>query len=160
MSYGWHEIRMFKSHNKIIMVKSIKIIGTFACLLIASMVSLSACSKEKNKIVGAWEVANDDGELSDVGNIWTFRPDMTFLINDGEAGSMTGTYTINDNTLLLKGDGNVYDAIVMRFDGNFSIVKVNNRLMILSGTIKYKEYFDYSYYYYTLSGTTTFSKVK
>lgn len=142
------------------MVKSIKIIGTFACLLIASMVSLSACSKEKNKIVGAWEVANDDGELSDVGNIWTFRPDMTFLINDGEAGSMTGTYTINDNTLLLKGDGNVYDAIVMRFDGNFSIVKVNNRLMILSGTIKYKEYFDYSYYYYTLSGTTTFSKVK
>lgn len=142
------------------MVKSIKIIGTFACLLIAFMVSLSACSKEKNKIVGAWEVANDDGELSDVGNIWTFRPDMTFLINDGEAGSMTGTYTINDNTLLLKGDGNVYDAMVLRFDGNFSIVKVNNRLMILSGTIKYKEYFDYSYYYYTLSGTTTFSKVK
>ena len=105
-------------------------------------------------------MVNDDGELSDVGNIWTFRPDMTFLINDGEAGSMTGTYTINDNILLLKGDGNVYDAIVMRFEGNFSIVKVNNRQMILSGTIKYKEYFDYSYYYYTLSGTTTFSKVK
>ena len=134
--------------------------GRTVYLIAFFVLTLSACSKERTKIVGAWEVVNDDGELSDVGNIWTFRPDMTFLINDGEAGSMTGTYTINDNILLLKGDGNVYDAIVMRFEGNFSIVKVNNRQMILSGTIKYKEYFDYSYYYYTLSGTTTFSKVK
>ena len=133
--------------------------GHIVCLIAFFVLTLSACSKERTKIVGAWEVVCDDGDLSDVGNIWTFRPDMSFLINDG-SGSITGSYTINDNALLLKGDGNIYDAMVMRFEGNFSIVKVNNQQLILSGTIKYKEYFDYSYYYTTLSGTTTFSKVK
>lgn len=138
------------------MAKKGIIIFTIAALAVV----LSACSKEENTIIGAWKVEIDDtGDLSDVGNMWTFRSDMTFLIND-EAGSITGSYTFNDNTLLLKGDGNVYDAMVMRFDGNFSVVKINNREMVLSGTIKYKEYFDYSYYNYTLSGTTTFIKVR
>lgn len=142
------------------MIKSrIKTIGFAVCIMVALVVTLSSCQKESEKIVGAWEVVNEDGDLSDAGNIWTFMPDMTFLIND-ETGSMTGSYRINDNALLLKGDGNVYNAIVMQFDGNFTILKIDKQEMILAGTIKYKEYFDGSYSYYTLSGTTTFSKVK
>lgn len=48
--------------------------------------------------------------------------------------------------------------MIMNFNGEFSIVDISKKRMTLSGTIKYIEYFDGSYYSDTYSGTITLER--
>lgn len=127
------------------------------CVTVELVVLLFSCSqKNERQIIGVWEVVNSS-EIAENGDIWAFRPDNTFQIT-GSYGSVSGTYVAENNAVFLKGRGNQYDAMIMNFNGEISIVDISKKRMTLSGTIKYIEYFDGSYYSDTYSGTITLER--
>ena len=127
-------------------------LGIAICVMVALDMLLFSCSpKTERQILGVWEVVNSS-ELAETGDIWAFRPDNTFQITD-TYGSVSGMYVAENNAVFLQGKGNLYDAMIMNYNGEFSIVDISKKKMTLSGTIKYIEYFDGSYYSDTYSGT-------
>lgn len=126
--------------------------------------------QRKKKIVGSWEVVDSDFYCSlymNEGDVLSFRQDYRFQLIptdlDGDGG-LIGKYMVENNAILLeseKYDSNVVGYWeIMNFNGDFSIDRLNRNEMILSGVIKYTEYYDYSFHKESLSGTVKFSKLK
>ena len=129
------------------MKRNIRLLGIVA-LLIAAMVFVSSCSKEK-KIIGKWKCTSATGDFKE------FK-DETVTFKDGGKCTFAdadGEWSISKDNLTIEAEE---DGDKITFD--FTIDDLSSSEMSLDGTATVKYYYDGEYETYKAKGTMDFEK--
>lgn len=130
------------------MKRNIRLFGIVA-LLIAAMVFVSSCSKEK-KIIGKWKCTSATGNFKEFKDeTVTFKEGgkCTFIDIDGE-------WSISKDNLTIEIDDDEVKATC-----DFTIDDLSSSEMSLDGTMTIKEYhYEYGYETYKIKGTMDLEK--